>query len=160
MVTGYGKLAKISGTPGKTQLINHFLINESWYLVDLPGYGFAKISKKIREKWEGMISNYLLHRKNLANTFILIDSRHEPQSSDLEFIRWFGENGLPFALVFTKTDKLGTNKLQSNIHSYQKKLLQEWEELPFSILSSAKTKKGKVEILNFIEEMNLEFRNG
>lgn len=154
LITGHGKLAKISGTPGKTQLINHFLINESWYLVDLPGYGFAKISKKIREKWQGMISNYLLHRENLVNTFILIDSRHDPQKSDLDFIRWFGEHGLPFALVFTKTDKLGKNKLASNIKTYEKKLMEEWEELPLTLVTSAKTKLGKDDVLGFIEEMN------
>lgn len=154
MITGHGKLAKISGTPGKTQLINHFLINDSWFLVDLPGYGFAKISKKIREKWQGMISNYLLHRENLVNTFVLIDSRHEPQKADLDFIRWFGENGLPFALVFTKTDKLGVNKLSSNLKAYEKKLMEEWDELPLSLVTSAKTKKGKDDVLGFIEEMN------
>lgn len=159
MITGFGKLAKISGTPGKTQLINHFLINEAWYLVDLPGYGFAKISKKIREKWQTIIEEYLTRRQNLVNTFILIDSRHEPQNSDMEFIRWFGEQGLPFALVFTKSDKLGVNKLKANLQTYQKSLLEEWEELPFSVVSSAKTKSGQIEILNFIDEMNNAYRN-
>lgn len=157
MITGFGKLAKTSGTPGKTQLINHFIINDSWYLVDLPGYGFARISKKIREKWEKMIHDYLTQRQNLVNTFILIDSRHDPQNSDMEFIRWFGEQGLPFALVFTKSDKMGVNKLKANLKSYQKSLLEEWEELPFSVVSSAKTKKGQEEILHFIGEMNASY---
>ena len=154
MITGFKKLAKISGTPGKTQLINHFIINDSWYLVDLPGFGFAKISKKVREKWESMIHDYLANRSNLKSTFILIDSRHEPQKTDLELLRWFGEKELPFVLIFTKSDKLGTNKLKNNIHAYQKKLLEEWEELPFSLVTSSKTKKGKVELLGFIGEMN------
>ncbi len=154
MITGHKKLAKTSGTPGKTQLINHFIINESWYLVDLPGYGFAKISKKIRAEWESMISNYLLNRENLVNTFILIDARHEPQKSDLEFISWFGENELPFVLVFTKTDKLGVNRIRDNIKKYQEVLLQYWEELPVSVSSSAVNSSGKNEILGLISEMN------
>lgn len=160
MITGSKKLAKISGTPGKTQLINHFLINDSWYLVDLPGYGFAKISKRIREKWEKMIHNYLVHRENLVSTFILVDARHEPQASDMEFIRWFGEHALPFVLVFTKADKLGTNQLQNNIKRYQQKLLEEWEELPLSVISSSKNSKGKDEILGLIGEMNDEYTSG
>jgi len=154
MITGHKKLAKTSGTPGKTQLINHFVINDSWYLVDLPGYGFAKISKKVRAEWEKMISDYLLNRENLVNTFILIDSRHEPQKSDLEFISWFGENELPFVLVFTKTDKLGSTKLRNNIKEYQKVLLQHWEELPVSVVTSAISSLGKNEILELINQMN------
>ncbi len=157
MITGRRKLAKISGTPGKTQLINHFLVNGAWHLVDLPGYGFAKISKRVREKWERMINDYLMHRQNLVSTFILIDSRHEPQASDMQFIRWFGEHSLPFVLVFTKADKLGANQLHKNIGSYQQKLLEEWEELPLSIISSAKTNLGKDDILNLIDEMNAGF---
>lgn len=154
MITGHGKLAKTSGTPGKTQLINHFLINDSWYLVDLPGYGFAKISKSIRGKWEKMIHDYLTHRGNLVSTFILIDVRHDPLKSDMDFIRWFGENQLPFTLVFTKADKIGVNVLKKNVLAYQKTLREEWEELPLSIVSSAKTKSGKTDILDFIGEMN------
>jgi len=153
-ITGFNKLAKTSGTPGKTQLINHFIINDAWYLVDLPGFGFAKISKKVRVKWENMIHDYLANRGNLISTFILIDSRHEPQKTDLELLRWFGDNELPFVLIFTKSDKLGTNKLKNNILAYQKKLTEEWEELPFSLVTSSKTKKGKVELLGFIGEMN------
>jgi GTP-binding protein len=154
MITGSKKLAKTSGTPGKTRLINHFRINEAWFLVDLPGYGFAKISKRVREKWEKMIHDYLLHRKNLVSTFILIDSRHEPQASDMEFIRWFGEHALPFVLIFTKSDKLGPNQLGKNIKDYQQKLLTEWEELPLSLITSSKSGRGKEEILELIDEMN------
>ncbi len=157
MVTGRRKLAKTSGTPGKTQLINHFLVNDSWYLVDLPGYGFAKISKRVREKWQHMINDYLIHRKNLVTTFILIDSRHEPQASDMDFIRWFGEHSISFVLLFTKTDKLGSNQLHKNIAHYQQKLLEEWEELPMSVVTSAKTARGKEEILNLIGQLNSEF---
>jgi GTP-binding protein len=154
MITGSKKLAKTSGTPGKTQLINHFLINDAWFLVDLPGYGFAKISKRVREKWERMIHDYLLHRKNLVTTFILIDARHEPQASDMEFIRWFGEHSLSFVLLFTKADKLGKNILQNNLNHYQQKLLQEWEELPLSLVISSKTSHGKEEVLSLIGELN------
>ena len=152
MLTGRKSLAKISGTPGKTQLINHFIINESWYLVDLPGYGFARISKSIKKKWDGMIQNYLLHRPNLVTTFILIDSRHDPQQIDLDFISWFGEKGKPFVLLFTKTDKLSKTKLAIHIEKYKNALLEQWEELPVSILTSAKTKRGKEDILQYIEQ--------
>lgn len=153
MLTDRKNLAKTSNTPGKTQLINHFIINENWYLVDLPGYGFAKISKSIRKKWEGMIQNYLLHRTNLLSTFILIDSRLEPQKIDLEFISWMGEKGKPFVLLFTKTDKLSKTKLAINIEKYKNVLLEQWEELPVSILTSAKTSRGKEEILEFIDQV-------
>ncbi len=157
MLTGRKNLAKISGTPGKTQLINHFLINESWYLVDLPGYGYAKISKSKRSEWERMIHNYLIHRPNLLTTFILIDSRHEPQKPDLEFIFWFGKKQLPFILLFTKTDKVPKNRLSANIESYKNILIKEWEELPLSVLTSAKTGRGKEEVLMIIEDMNNQF---
>ncbi len=153
MLTNKKKLAKISGTPGKTQLINHFLINGSWYLVDLPGYGFAKTSKKNRAIWQKMINNYLLNRENLVTTFILVDSRHEPQKLDLELLRWFGENELPFVLVFTKSDKLSKAKKQHNIKHYQEVLLGEWEELPLSIISSSVQKLGQAELLQLIEEL-------
>lgn len=154
MLTNRNKLAKISGTPGKTQLINHFLINNSWYLVDLPGYGFAKTSKKNREAWQKMINNYLLNRTNLVSTFILIDSRHEPQKIDLELIRWFGENELPFVLIFTKSDKLSKAKKQHNIKHYQEVLLREWDELPLSFVTSSTQKLGQKELLGLIGEMN------
>lgn len=152
MIAGRKSLAKISGTPGKTQLINHFIINKKWYLVDLPGYGFAKISKSIRQKWENMIWNYLINRSNLLTTFILVDARLEPQKADLELINVFGEESLPFVMVFTKTDKLSKRQLSLNIEKYQEKLIEQWEELPLSILSSAKTGTGKEEILTYISE--------
>jgi GTP-binding protein len=154
MLTGRKNLAKTSGTPGKTQLINHFLINKIWYLVDLPGYGFAKTSKKNREGWQKMINNYLLNRSNLVSTFILIDARLEPQKIDLELIRWFGENGLPFVLIFTKSDKLSKAKKQHNIKHYQEVLLDEWEELPLSFVTSSTQKLGQQELLELIGEMH------
>lgn len=154
LLTSKKNLAKISGTPGKTQLINHFIINDSWYLVDLPGYGFAKISKGIRRKWEQMINAYLLNRENLRATFILIDARHAPQKLDIDLIGWFGEKGLPFVLIFTKIDKLSKRELSNNITSYKEFLMEDWDELPISVLTSAKTGHGKEDILKLIEEMN------
>ncbi len=145
------KLAKISGTPGKTQLINHFSINGKWYLVDLPGYGYAKISKVMRAKWERMIMDYLFKRLNLMNTFILVDSRHSPQKNDLELFERYGANNLPFTIVFTKIDKLNRNQWEKNIAAYKKVLLTQWEELPPIILSSAVEKTGLDEILQSIE---------
>jgi GTP-binding protein len=152
LLTNRKNLAKTSGTPGKTQLINHFLINDQWYLVDLPGYGFAKVSKSIRGTWGKMIQDYLIQRENLVNTFILIDVRHHPIESDLEFIRWFGENALPFVLVFTKADKLSGTKLSQNLNTYQKALQSEWEELPISLVTSAKSGRGKEQVLGLIRE--------
>jgi len=157
MITGVKKLAKTSTTPGKTQLINHFIINESWYLADLPGFGYAKISKETRAKWGKMINGYLLKRETLLNTFMLIDSRIEPQRSDLEFMEWMGTNEIPFVIVFTKTDKLKRGELAENLECYKKKLNESWEELPLIILSSSSTKTGREEILNFIEETNALF---
>lgn len=148
MLTGRKSLAKISGTPGKTQLINHFIINEKWYLVDLPGYGFARISKSIRQKWENMIWNYLINRSSLLTTFILVDARLEPQKLDLELISVFGEESLPFVILFTKIDKLSKRQLSVNIEKYQKKLSEQWEELPLSILTSAKTGTGAWSCVN------------
>lgn len=152
MLAGRKALAKISGTPGKTQLINHFIINEKWYLVDLPGYGFAKISKSIRQKWENMIWNYLINRSNLITTFILVDARLEPQRSDMELINVFGEERLPFVLLFTKIDKLSKRQLSMNIENYKKILSEQWEELPMSFLTSAKTGAGREDILSYISE--------
>jgi GTP-binding protein len=146
-------LAKTSGTPGKTQLINHFLINEEWYLVDLPGYGYAKTSKSNRASWEKMISTYLLNRENLISTFILIDSRLEPQKVDKEFMTWMGENELSFVIAFTKTDKITKTKLAGNIKLWKEFLQSRWEELPLSILTSSKTKLGKEDVLKVIEKM-------
>lgn len=152
MITNNKGLAKTSGTPGKTQLINHFIIDDKWYIVDLPGYGFAKISKKIRAKWEVMISNYLTQRENLICTFVLIDIRLKPQAIDLEFLEWLGEKDLAFIIIFTKSDKLKKAQLLQNITDYRDALLSFWEELPLSIITSAKTKIGKKEILEFIEQ--------
>ncbi len=149
MLTGQKKLAKTSGQPGKTQTINHFLINEFWYLVDLPGYGFAKVSKVMREKWQEMIRQYLLKRESLYCVFVLVDSRLDPQKNDLEFITWLGENGIPLAIVFTKCDKLSINKINGNIKKFEKALLKDWESLPPMFRSSAETQYGKDEILGY-----------
>ncbi|HOP04931.1 MAG TPA: ribosome biogenesis GTP-binding protein YihA/YsxC [Tenuifilaceae bacterium] len=154
MITGLKALAKVSGTPGKTQLINHFEINESWYLVDLPGYGYAKVSKDKREVFSSMITKYIMNRDNLNNLFILIDSRLEPQAIDLTFINWLGSNQIPFSLIFTKTDKLSSNTLNSSIARYKKELMKTWEELPHIFTCSAVTRTGREEILSFIEEVN------
>ena len=147
-------LAKTSGTPGKTQLINHFLVNESWYLTDLPGYGYAKVSKVIRKDFEKLITNYILNRKNLVNLFVLVDSRHNPQKIDLEFIQWCGESGVPFSIVFTKVDKLKPNTAKQNIEVYKNELLKTWADLPEMYVTSAEKKEGCDEILNFIETTN------
>ncbi len=156
MLTGFSSLAKISGRPGKTQLINHFMINGSWYLVDLPGYGYAKASKGERQKWEEFIQKYLTKRENLVNTFVLIDSRIEPQKIDLEFMSWCGEKGIPFAMVFTKIDKLSSSALQKNIAAYRKEMLKYWEELPPVFTTSAVSKFGQEKLLNYIELWNTQ----
>jgi GTP-binding protein len=153
MLTSRKGLAKTSGTPGKTQLINHFLINNTWYLVDLPGYGFAKTSQSNREKWELMIRDYLENRENLLCTMVLIDSRIKPQLIDIEFMQWMGENHLPFAIIFTKTDKLTKNELASNLSAYKKKLLDYWEELPPIFITSAESTLGKDAVLNYLDEV-------
>lgn len=151
-------LAKTSSTPGKTKLINHFEVNGDWYLVDLPGYGYARISKKEREKWEGMIKTYLTKRQNLVTTFVLIDSRIEPKKADLDFINWLGEAGLPLAVVFTKADKLTQNSLTSNIAAFMAKLSETWEELPVSFITSAENSMGRSDVLSFIEAGNKDFK--
>ena len=151
-------LAKTSARPGKTQLINHFLINKTWYLVDLPGYGFAKISKEKRAEFHDMISEYLLNRTNLMCLFVLIDSRHNPQAIDQEFIQWLAENEIPFVLVFTKTDKLGKTVLFKNIEEYKLELLKQWEELPKIFITSAEKKTGLSEITTYIEQLNPQFK--
>ncbi len=151
------KLAKTSGTPGKTRLINHFIINDEWYLVDLPGIGYAKMPKSERLDWDVMVHNYLSKRQNLLNTFVLIDSRHTLLEHDTELIDWFGKNNLPFTIVFTKTDKLSKLHLSQNIATWKNYLKQYWEELPQMIGSSYETGVGKDEILNFIEETNKLF---
>lgn len=147
-------LAKTSQTPGKTQLINHFLVNEEWYLTDLPGYGYAKVSKLQRKGFEKLITNYILERKNLVNLFVLVDSRHEPQKIDLEFMEWCGEHQVPFSIVYTKADKLKPNAAQKNVENYREKLLEFWEELPQDFITSAENKQGTEEVLFYISEMN------
>lgn len=157
MLTERKNLAKTSGTPGKTRLINHFLINNNWYLCDLPGYGFAKVSKSIREKWEQLIKNYLLQRENLMCALILIDVRHEALKNDLEFLDWLGMKGIPFVIVFTKADKLSASKLDLHISKYQKKLADHWEPLPPIYVTSAAKKVGREDILELITTTNNEF---
>jgi GTP-binding protein len=147
-------LAKTSGTPGKTQLINHFLVNENWYLTDLPGYGYARVSKSMRKDFEKINTNYILNRKNLVNLFVLVDSRHTPQPIDIEFIEWCGESGVPFSIVFTKTDKLKPNTVNANVEVYRNELLKTWEELPDMYVTSAEKKIGGAEILKFISDTN------
>ncbi len=156
-LTGDRQLAKTSQTPGKTQLINHFLINEGWYLVDLPGYGFAKVSKSHRAAWEKFIRRYLLNRENLQCVFVLIDSRHEPQRIDLEFCCWLGEHGVPFLLVFTKADKLAAIKAQANVEQFRQALLEWFEEAPRAFLTSAQKRAGGEELLAAIDDINLNF---
>lgn len=158
MLTGNSRLAKVSATPGKTITINHFIINNEWYLVDLPGYGFAKRSQKEREKWKGMLDAYIMGRPNLVTTFVLVDSRIEPQKIDLDFISNLGENHVPFVIVFTKADKLSTTQLSANIENYKKRLLKEWEELPQMITTSSEKKVGRDEVLNLIERYNESYR--
>ena len=154
MITGRNFLAKVSVKPGKTRVINHFLINKEWYLVDLPGYGFAHASKTDRQKWEQFIRKYMLHRESLYCIFVLIDSRHEPQKIDLEFMQWLGETEIPFVIVFTKTDKLSKSKIGQFKQEYADKLLETWEELPDMFVSSSETGIGRDEILSFIERVN------
>jgi GTP-binding protein len=154
MLMGRKDLAKTSGKPGKTQLINHFKINDAWFLVDLPGYGYAKISKKKRTIFQYFIENYFKEREQLVCTFVLIDSRHDPQKIDLEFMKFLGNNQIPFCIVFTKADKLGSSKLNKQIVSYKKKLLNTWETLPTSFITSSSSSLGKDDFLNFIATVN------
>lgn len=154
MLTNKRSLAKISGKPGKTKLINHFLIDNEWYLVDLPGYGYAKAPKAERLKWEKFLKRYILKRENLYCLFVLIDSRHEAQSADLKFMEWLGISEIPFSIIFTKTDKLKPKELEDNLEAYEKKLFETWEIMPGYFISSSETDVGKDEILNFIESIN------
>lgn len=158
MLTKKPKLAMTSSTPGKTLLINHFLINKEWYLVDLPGYGFALRGKKMMEKIKNLIEYYVLERKQLTCLFVLIDSRHEPQKIDLEFIEWLGENGVPFAIIFTKADKQTVGKTKQNVNNYLNKLKEQWEELPPHFISSSENGTGRQEILEYIESINKELK--
>lgn len=153
MLTSNSKLAKTSASPGKTQKINHFVINNSWYLVDLPGYGYAKVSKSQRDVFRKMIEGYILNRQNLVNLFVLVDSRLEPQNIDVEFINWLGANRVPFTIIFTKTDKIGSNVLAAKVDAYKEHLLQTWESLPDMLLSSAVSKMGQEEILDYIQNI-------
>jgi len=153
-ITSKKSLAKTSGKPGKTQLINHFLINEEWYLVDLPGYGFAKVPLKEKNKWEQFIKKYILQRENLYCLFVLIDSRHEPQKIDLEFMEWLGISEIPFSIIFTKTDKLKPEELEANLKVYEDKMLETWEVMPGYFISSAENGVGAEEILAFIDDVN------
>ncbi len=158
MLTGNKKLAKTSSTPGKTQLINHFEINKDWYLVDLPGYGYARVSKKERAKFEIFISEYLMNRKTLMNVFVLIDSRLEPQKIDVEFINWCGEKQIPFSIVFTKIDKISSSVLGKNLAKYKKELMKYWDEIPPVYTSSSESGFGKEKILNYIDQINISLK--
>ena len=148
------KLAKTSSTPGKTLLINHFIINREWYLVDLPGYGFAKRSKKEVNRLDQMIRGYILQREQLVNVFVLVDIRLEPQAVDMEFINWLGQSGIPFSIVFTKADKLTTNKANANVEAYKKKMLETWEEMPPYFVTSSEKRTGRDDVLDYIEKIN------
>lgn len=152
MLTNRRNLAKTSNTPGKTQTINHFIINDNWYMVDLPGYGYARVSKEKREGFGKIIENYVLRRENLHCLFVLIDSRLEPQKIDLQFIQWAGEKEIPLCLLFTKSDKLTKNQLKKSISLYQSTLQNSWDELPVMFITSATTKSGKEDVLSFIEK--------
>ncbi|MBP5474288.1 MAG: YihA family ribosome biogenesis GTP-binding protein [Bacteroidales bacterium] len=151
MITRFDKLAKTSGEPGKTQAINHFLINEQWYLVDLPGYGYAKVPQKLRDKWIASMRNYIIKRDNLVYVFVLLDSRLKPQQSDIEFMEFLGINQIPFVRVFTKIDKIGRDALTESIRKYDEKMFETWEEMPITFTTSASKGLGRDEILNFIE---------
>jgi len=158
MLTNRKGLAMTSSTPGKTMLINHFLINGEWYLVDLPGYGYARRGKEGREKLRVIIEDYILEREVLTNLFVLVDSRHEPQQIDLEFMEWLGENGIPFAIVFTKADKQGSGKLQMNVNAYKEKMLESWEELPPIFVTSSEKAQGRELLLDYINDINRSLR--
>ena len=153
MLTEHKGLAKTSATPGKTLLINHFKINDSWYIVDLPGYGFAKRSKKVQDELTKMITSYILYREQLLNVFLLIDIRHDPQKIDIEFMEWLGENGVPFSIVFTKADKLTAGKAKANVNKYLNSLLDTWEELPPHFVTSAEKRIGRDKLLDYIEKI-------
>ncbi len=159
MLTNHKKLAKTSATPGKTLLINHFIINKEWYLVDLPGYGYAKRSKKEIDKLDQMIRGYILQREQLVNVFVLVDIRLEPQKIDLEFIEWLGVSSVPFAIIFTKADKLTPNKARQAVEAYKKTLLETWEELPPVFMTSAEKREGRDEVLQYIDDINRSLKD-
>ncbi len=153
MLTERKNLAKTSSTPGKTQLINHFIINDEWYLVDLPGYGYARLPEKERKKLKAIIENYILGRENLTNLFVLIDCRHKPQQIDLEFMEWLGEHQISFSIIFTKTDKISQAALIRSVDAYKEEMLKVWEEMPPYFLSSSLKRKGSEEILGYLDEI-------
>ncbi|HNQ27978.1 MAG TPA: ribosome biogenesis GTP-binding protein YihA/YsxC [Aquaticitalea sp.] len=156
MLTNHKNLAKTSGKPGKTQLINHFIINKNWYLVDLPGYGYARVSKSLKNKFQKFITDYFEKRLQLVNAFVLIDIRHEPQKIDLEFMQWMGEHGIPFSIVFTKADKLKPNTIEDHVNTYLNELLTNWEEAPRHFVTSSTSALGREDILQFIDSTNKE----
>lgn len=158
MLCNHKNLAKTSATPGKTLLINHFIINNEWYLVDLPGYGFAKRSKSVQQKITNMITSYILQREQLINTFMLVDIRHEQQKIDREFIDWLGQSNVPFAIIFTKADKLGPVRARQNAEAWMRKLSDTWDELPPYFVTSSETKAGRDEVLGYIEQINAELK--
>jgi GTP-binding protein len=160
MLTGWSKLAKTSVQPGKTRTINHFLVNNIWYLVDLPGYGYAKVPVKLREKWVRATEQYILRRKSLVSLFVLLDTRHKPQRSDIEFMEFLGRNDIPFARVFTKSDKLASVALENSVIHYDLEMLKNWESLPVTFITSTIKSTGRDEILNYIEESMNNFSNG
>ena len=160
MLTGWSKLAKTSVQPGKTRTINHFVVNDNWYLVDLPGYGYAKVPVKLREKWVKATEQYILHRENLVSLFVLLDVRHKPQKSDLEFMEFLGNNSIPFARVFTKSDKLTITSLENSVNQYNTEMLKNWESLPVSFITSSVKANGRDEIMNYIEESLNNYSNG
>lgn len=159
MLTNKRQLAKTSSTPGKTITINHFIINDEWYLVDLPGYGFAQRSKKDRASWKVMLDDYIKNRKNLISMFVLVDSRIEPQKIDLEFINHLGELQMPFTIIFTKADKINALTLERNLRAYREKLAEEWEEIPQIIVTSSEKQIGQDDVLNYIDNLNIELKN-
>jgi GTP-binding protein len=159
MLTGWSKLAKTSVQPGKTRTINHFIVNEAWYLVDLPGYGYAKVPVKLREKWVRATEEYILKRENLVSLFVLLDIRHKPQRSDLEFMEFLGNNQIPFARVFTKSDKISSLALEDSINQYDTEMMKNWESMPVSFITSAVKGNGRDEILGYIEESINNFSN-
>lgn len=159
MLTGFNKLARTSGEPGKTRTINHFLINDNWYLVDLPGYGYAKVPVKLREQWTASSREYILKRENLLCLFVLIDPRHKPQKPDMDFMEFLGTNRIPFARVFTKSDKMSRDSLNKSVRDYDSEMLVSWESLPVTFITSTVTKAGRMDILDFIEESINNFSN-
>ena len=159
MLTNKKKLAKTSGRPGKTQLINHFLINEQWYLVDLPGYGYARVSKSSKKTFQKFITAYFRKRKQLVSAFVLVDIRHEPQQIDLNFMQWLGEHQIAFSIIFTKSDKLKPKAIERNVAHYQSTLNKSWEELPQHFITSSASYEGKEQLLNYIDSINLSLKN-